>query len=277
LASKRGTAFTALWLVAAYFLSSFARAAVIPQCVSRANPGRGTVRQVGPWGTLVLADGRAVRLEGLLLAGEGRGPNSTLRGQAISTLSDLARNKRVVIAARPPREDRYGRIRAQVVISAGTWLQAELLRRGLARVSIAPDRRECARELYALEQEARAARKGIWALPGYAISAPASLGTSDLGTFQIVQGRVQNAAVRGGRAYLNFGRNWRTDFTVTISPHDLRSFLAAGIEPEAYAGQTVRVRGWVERMNGPEIEAKIPEQIEIIRSDSAPRAEQSAR
>ena len=73
-----------------------------------------------------------------------------------------------------------------------------------------------------------------------------------------------NASVRAGRAYLNFGRDWRTDFTVTIAPEDLKAFRAANIDPASYAGKRVRVRGWIERMNGFEIEAAVPEAIEIL-------------
>jgi micrococcal nuclease len=280
LASKTAMSFCILaWLAAACFLGAFAKAADMPHCVPKRGAQDGKVVSVGPPGALTLADGRVVRLEGLLLAGAGERMVSALGRQAIWVLSDLARDRDVILAARAPREDRYGRIRAQVIIPAEkrVWLQSELLRRGLARVSIAPDRPECARELYTAEQEARLARRGIWASRVYAVRSPNSLEAADLGTFQIVEGEVLNATVRGGRAYLNFGRNWRTDFTVTISPRDFRSFMAAGIDPRSYAGRTVRARGWIERLNGPEIEAAIPEQIEIIASDSAPRAEQSAK
>ena len=80
-----------------------------------------------------------------------------------------------------------------------------------------------------------------------------------------------NAAVSGGRAYLNFGRNWRTDFTVTISPQDMKSFKADGIDPRKYAGKVIRVRGWIERLNGPEIEVAVPEAIQVLPGSSARR------
>jgi len=126
-------------------------------------------------------------------------------------------------------------------------------------------------------QEARAARRGLWVASPYVIRSPRSLAHPDLGTFQIIEGKVLNAAVSGGRAYLNFGRNWRTDFTVTISPQDMKSFKADGIDPRKYAGKVIRVRGWIERLNGPEIEVAVPEAIEVLPGSSAAPVQDSAK
>ena len=90
------------------------------------------------------------------------------------------------------------------------------------------------------------------------------------GTFQIVEGVVKSADVRGGRAYLNFGADWRTDFTATISPADMKLFRASGIDPRRLAGKRVRVRGWIQSLNGPEIEIAEPEQIEVLGPAVAP-------
>ena len=51
-------------------------------------------------------------------------------------------------------------------------MQAELLSRGLARVMIAPDRTECASELFANEAKARAAKAGIWSSAAYRLRTP---------------------------------------------------------------------------------------------------------
>jgi hypothetical protein len=64
---------------------------------------------------------------------------------------------------------------------------------------------------------------------------------------------------------LNFGTDWRRDFTVTIDPIDMRNFRATGVDPKSYAGQTIRVRGWVQLHNGPEIEVANPQGIEVLK------------
>ena len=85
-----------------------------------------------------------------------------------------------------------------------------------------------------------------------------------LGSFQLVEGRVLEAAVVRGRAYLNFGADWREDFTVTLAPKVRRRFEAEGIDPRDYRGTRLRVRGWLKSYNGPMIEVTHPEQIEVL-------------
>jgi hypothetical protein len=68
----------------------------------------------------------------------------------------------------------------------------------------------------------------------------------------------------GVTIYVNFGRRWSEDFTVTLLKRNERSFVDAGIEPKKLEGRRVRVRGWVEEHGGPWIEALHPTQIEIV-------------
>ncbi len=221
--------------------------------------------RVEPNGAVILDDGRAVMLEGIMLPGGARDhAPQFLANQAIEVLDDFVRGKLVTLAARPPKEDRYSRVRAQGFAEDGRWLQIVLLSKGLARVFIAPDRDECVAELFAAERDARARNAGIWSQLGYEIRNADDVPYSDLGTFQIVQGRVTNAIIRNGRAYINFGTDWKTDFTATVDPADLRAFHAANIDPRNYVGKTLRVRGIVEWLNGPEIEVPTPSDIEVV-------------
>jgi hypothetical protein len=79
-----------------------------------------------------------------------------------------------------------------------------------------------------------------------------------------VEGAVLTANVKNGRAYLDFGTDWGRDFTATISPDDMPVFRDAGIDPRNYAGKMVRVRGFVDQMNGPEIELSSPDMVEVL-------------
>ena len=150
---------------------------------------------------------------------------------------------------------------------AGLWLQGEMLARGLARVYSFPDNRALVAELLAVEHAARAAGDGIWADPWYRILTPADLTRElfpRLDSFQIVEGRVIAAERVGKRGYLNFGDDWKSDFTVSIDPAALRLFDEAGLPVASYQGRRVRVRGWVKSFNGPMIDATHPEQIEVL-------------
>jgi hypothetical protein len=243
--------------------------AAVPVCVPPVEVANVPVSEVEPNGMLVTNDGRAVKLEGLLLpAGARDHAPQYLQQQALSELSGLVHGHLANLDAKPPKQDRYGRLRAQVFVTddaPAMWIQTAMLSRGLARVSILPDRAECSAELYAAENAARAQHIGIWTLSAYAVRPASDVSLADLGTFQIVEGKVANAASRGGRAYLNFGADWKTDFTVTIAPEDMKTFRDRNIDPAAfYAGKTIRMRGVVEQLNGPEIEIATPEQIEIL-------------
>ena len=163
------------------------------------------------------------------------------------------------------RRDRHGRLLAHLHVEdgAGLWVQGELLRQGMARVYTFPDNRRLAAEMLALEGAARAAQLGIWAHPFYAIRAPQEAGRL-VDTFQIVEGKVLDAARVKGRVYLNFGLDWRTDFTVALSPKARRLFEDSGLDPGVLSGRRVRARGWIKRFNGPLIDASHPEQIEVL-------------
>jgi endonuclease YncB( thermonuclease family) len=159
--------------------------------------------------------------------------------------------------------DRYGRLLAHAWLGDGRWLQGELLRAGLAQIATTADSRERAAEMLAIEAEARAARRGLWASPVYAVRTPMEV-RDDIGGFAVVEGAVVGARRVKKRVYLNFGADWRDDFTVTVDAANLALFEAAGLDPLALAGRRIRVRGWVERYNGPAIEATHPEQIEVL-------------
>ncbi len=216
--------------------------------------GTGTVRVATDAG-IILEDGRTVRLAGLDLPD---GVPAPLPGGTALVL------KRVEGSG----ADRYGRVPLYVFISENNgerWLQADLVRRGLARVARVGDP-ACARALLAQEQAARGAKLGLWGEPVYVISKaedPVEV-LRQRGRFALVEGTVLSVRESGGTIYVNFGRRWSEDFTVTIAKRNERAFSAAGLEPGKLAGKRVRVRGWIEERGGPWVEAARPEQIEVV-------------
>src|SRR5580704_8041506 len=129
-------------VLACLLLSGVADAAPLPACAPPIEAANVRVVRVEKNGALILEDGRAVDVEGLMLpAGARDHAPKFLADQAISVLEDLVRGRLVNLAAQRPKEDRYGRLRAQVFIAEDVpqpWLQIEMLHRGLARVLIAP-------------------------------------------------------------------------------------------------------------------------------------------
>ena len=186
-----------------------------------------------------------------------------LADAAKAFLGRLVRDQRVRLSHGGPRMDRHGRLLAHLHKEDGIWVQGALLAAGLARVYLFDDNRARVAEMLELEGQARAAQRGMWALDFYRILGPEESGRH-INRFQIVEGRVLDAADVRGRVYLNFGANWRTDFTISLAPKVARLFRREGIEPVAMQGKRIRVRGWLKSFNGPMISATHPEQIEVL-------------
>ena len=236
--------------------------AAVPQPGQTAN-----VVEVIDGDTVLLDDGHQVRLVGIqapkLPLGRRNFPTWPLADEAKAALDSLTLGKPLSLTYGGRRMDRHGRLLAHLHDADGRWIQGELLRLGLARMYTFDDNRAFIPEMLDMERKARAAGQGIWRLNYYRIRRVGET-PDDIGSFQLVEGRVRNAAVIKGRGYLNFGKDWRTDFTVAIPPDGLRLFAAADIDIAAYAERQVRVRGWLRSFNGPMIEATHPEQIELI-------------
>jgi endonuclease YncB( thermonuclease family) len=217
--------------------------------------------------TLILADGRQVRLVGIqapkLPLGRPGFKAWPLAEEAKAALAELSLGGRVTLGYGGRRIDRHGRALAHLFDRAGVWIQGALIDRGMARIYSFADNRALVPEMLAREVAARAANRGIWALRAYAVRDAAAV-SPRLGGFELVEGRVVEAATVRKRTYLNFGADWRSDFTITIAPKTRRLFEAEGIDPLSYQGKLVRVRGWLKSYNGPLIEATHPEQIEVI-------------
>jgi endonuclease YncB( thermonuclease family) len=233
---------------------------VIGSC-KLATVGAGVVGAVVDPSTVMLDEAREVRLAAVDV------PAS--RGDEARRMLDALVGEQVALRNLAPLTDRYGRIHAHLFVGRGDqarWIQSELIGRGAARVAARVGSRACAGELLAHERAARNRKLGLWGEPDYAIrSAEDAAGiAAGRGGFAIVEGNVLSVRESGATIYVNFGRRWTQDFTVTVLKRNERSFAAEGLEPKRLERRRVRVRGYVEERGGPWIEAVRPEQIEIV-------------
>jgi hypothetical protein len=236
--------------------------AATPLCAGDIEISDAHIMRVEKNGVLVMTDGRALKLEGIRLpAGTADRAPPAIAERAFVELETLAKGGRLDARAVWPKEDRYDRVRSEVFSPDGTWLQLDLLSKGLARVELSPDRGECNREFYSAEAEARKSGLGLWADPAYSQRVPDQLG-GDTGTFQLVVGRVQSTlAVPDGSVILEFGGG-RRDFVVRIGADDVKTFKRMGVDPLNYEGKLIRVRGVV--LPGPAVTVGNPKQIELL-------------
>ena len=232
------------------------------------------VRSVLDGDTLYLDSGLKVRLSGIqapkLPLGRKGFRAWPLGQEARSALIGLTQKRRVQLYYGGAKRDRYDRALAQIYIldasgNRDLWVQEEMVRLGMARVYTWPDTFQDSARLYAAEQEARAAARGIWADSFYAIRKPdPDPLAQDVDSFQLVEGIVTSAANVKGTHYLNFGANYRTDFTVAISKASMKAFKKSGFDPLSLEGASIRVRGWIELQNGPVIWVSDPNRIEVL-------------
>jgi len=228
--------------------------------------------------TVVLAEpalgATQVRLVGIqapkLPLGRADFPVWPLAEDSRQALAALVLGKRVALSFGGADKDRHGRLLAHLRLGDGAWVQGRMLGLGMARVYSFADNRAMVAEMLAIERDARAARRGIWGHPFYAVRGAGET-ARDVGTFQLVEGRVVKAAKVKSTVYLNFGADWRSDFTVVIDAGARRLFKKSGVDPLGFEGRDVRVRGWLKAFNGPMIAVSHPEQIEPAGS-AAPTA-----
>jgi endonuclease YncB( thermonuclease family) len=251
-------------------------ASLPPRALSDCAGGNGVsgeVASVIDGRSFLFADGREVRLAAIEtppLGAAGRDEARSGAGLAAkAALEGLVLHRQLAAWPAGPGPDRYGRLVPYAFmagLSGETSVQHELLANGHALLSPAGTVPGCRMFLRGAERAARAAKLGLWGDPYYGVKQadnPAEV-LSEQGRFVLVGGKVASVRESGGIVYVNFGRRWSQDFTVTILKRNERLFAGAGLAPGRLAGRRIEVRGFVEEHGGPAIEAARPEQIEIV-------------
>jgi len=231
--------------------------------------GTATVTGVIDGDTVVLDDGREVRLVGIMAPklplGRDWVAEQPFAPDAKAVLEDMVLDRTVEMFSGGQALDRHGRVLAHLVVTGeGLWVQGALLAAGMARVYSFADNRALVADMLALEEQARTQDLGLWSDAFFAVRDAALPASVPVDRFEIVEGVVIDAADVDRRLYLNFGEDWRTDMTVTVSPHNRANFKDGTMELTELEGRSIRVRGWTGWYNGPMIEIDHPEQIEVL-------------
>jgi endonuclease YncB( thermonuclease family) len=199
---------------------------------------------------ITLKDGHVLRLAGI----KAVSPQAIAFLQANMAGHDLDLQNPVI--------DRYGRVSATVFIQGQKEsVENTMLREGLAFVYPATGDDAQLDEMLNIEKAARQEKHGYWAdHPDTSADNAEPL----YGKYGFVTGIVTKAERVKNKVYLNFGADWRTDFTIAIAAHDLRAFKKQDLNPLDWQGKHLRVRGWIKRDFGPMITVTDPHQIELL-------------
>jgi len=223
---------------------------------------RASVREVVDGRTLVLSDGRTLRLAGIDVP-EASGERRALFEAARALVERLTRNRPLTITDAAPLPDRRGRLVAHARVDE-VWVQGALIQAGLARFHPTPLNRARTTEMAALETAARYDNRGVWKTRLWTIvdADDTEALRRDAGAWRVVKGRVHRAEIRGGTAWIDLGEDWRTDTTIKIDKTAMRLFKKEKIDPLPPPGTEIRARGVIEDGAGPVIAVDLPEQIE---------------
>jgi micrococcal nuclease len=236
-----------------------------PACPDSAASGGNVITGLTDAGTLMTAEGQEIVLAGLAFPEVPDATSELSRDAALATaVARLATAGPVrLTAAGSP--DRYGRLRANVYAEDGRWVQGELVAAGLAVVRLDGGETACAQSLLALEAKARWAGAGLWGDARITAKATdeASL-FAKIGLYGLVEGRVVSVGYGSRMVFLDFGRHFRTDFTVMVRNALVPRLVEAGITVESLAGRMIRVRGVIEESGGPAIRLADPLALELL-------------
>lgn len=160
-------------------------------------------------------------------------------------LAAAATGRRVRLYYGGLSRDRYGRAIAHAIASdevgGDVWLNGVMARHGGARVRSFPDNSRRVARLYALEDEARTAKRGLWAADHYRVRSPDDL--SGASGFVLIEGRL-GASRTGPGGVDEFASAYFSGGEISLS--DAGSLRALGDDAGHRPGDRIRIRGRID-------------------------------
>jgi endonuclease YncB( thermonuclease family) len=231
----------------------------------------GKVVAVSDGDTLTLNTGLKVQLTGIIAPRRGYKdrPDEPNAQQARETLEKIALGRRAQLAYGGEKRlgGKVALVQVFVQSEGGRWIWAQeaMLREGMARARTWRTNHARAAELFAAEDLARKARKGVWADKAYAVQSAGRI-AADAQGFQEVEGVVRAVKVAKERTYLDFGEDYAKDFSIEVDAKDRAAWTPKDPTLESLKGKRIRVRGYVYDRGGPMIRIDHPQAIEVLSS-----------
>jgi micrococcal nuclease len=206
-------------------------------------PGYGfyQVKQVFDGDTIVLEDGRKIRLLGINTP-EVRHRNEPAQAggeEAKRWLIGKLQQRKVRLELDHEKTDKYGRTLAHVITDNKEHINLQLVAAGLAAVNIYPPNLRYVDELVKAQNQAEQSQLGIWARPEYAARPADSISAADHAGWMRLTGKVM--AIRNSRKYIYLVFSDRFEARIE------RKWLSLFPDINAYLGQPLEVRGWVNK------------------------------
>ncbi|MBC8379778.1 MAG: thermonuclease family protein [Planctomycetes bacterium] len=202
------------------------------------------VKTVYDGDTVMLEDGRKIRFLGINTPEvQHRDKQADAGGdEAKRWLIDKLKNTKVRLEVSAEKTDKYGRTLAHLFTEKKDHINLQLVAAGLAAVNIYPSNLLYVNELVKAQNRAEQAKRGIWARPEYAVIPVESLTEAGHPGWTRLLGKVVNIHNTRKSVYLEFS----DAFEVRIE----HKWLALFPDVNSYLGQTIEVRGWLNKNKG---------------------------
>lgn len=234
-------------------------------------PARAWVKKVIDGDTVILAGGRHLRYLGI------DAPETRLKKQdqwleiqqfygkkAEDFNRQIVEKKKIYLEYDLVKQDQYDRLLAYVFVD-GIFVNAKMVEQGLALIDTRPPNVKYTQLLFQKQREARKNGLGFWGDINKQIVSADEAGKF-IGNFKMVEGKVNNIYESPQVIALNFGRNFKTDFSAVIFKDNLKLFTEQGINPiNNYRNKKLYIVGTIREYNGPEIIINSPAQIEVVK------------
>ncbi|MDP2940398.1 MAG: thermonuclease family protein [Candidatus Omnitrophota bacterium] len=159
------------------------------------------------------------------------------------------------------KKDKYNRLLAYCFVGE-TFVNAKLLEEGLSLIYTRPPNIKYVNLFVKLQKQARENKKGFWREVKIV---PAQLADKFIGSFKTVEGKVKNTSISDKAIHLNFGKDYKNDFSAVIFKQDLTLFdTDTLVKNNFYRGKKLRITGFIKDYQGPEIIVNHPSQIENL-------------
>lgn len=201
-----------------------------------------SVKSVYDGDTIILGNNQRVRLLGVNTPEiESRHRPGEPGGLAARAwLQNQVRNRQVYLEYDQEKKDKYDRQLAHVFLPDGTHLNLELIKQGLAFMSIVPPNLRYAETFSRAQQQAEKQALGIWRESGYQVRSLDQIASGGRG-WQRFTGIPKQVQQKRSFTYLILN----DQVSVRIANDHLNLFPVL----EKYLGRDVEIRGWVSRRN----------------------------
>ena len=217
------------------------------------------VEKVYDGDTVLLSHGPKVRLLGINTPEvSGRYKSAEQGGQdAKAWLTQRLAGQKIRLEGDVEAQDHYQRHLAYLFDEQGQNINLQLVRNGLAMVSVFPPNLKYLQAFIDAQRQAEAEHLGVWSYPEYAVKPYQDLNDDNLHGWQRVSGRVRAIKQGEKHQYLQF-----SDQVSVKIPGEYQNWFT---HLDQYQGKIIEARGWVQKhANRYVLTVRHPAEIQVV-------------